>query len=308
MKVSLITTVKDSANHIGEFLGSLAAQTRTPDEIIVVDGGSTDGTIDLLRDAGGITLIEQPGANIARGRNLAIGAASHDIIAVSDADCILEPDWLEKLLEPLEAGADVSMGFFLPITEGFLQDCMAAVNLPTAVSEIDPATFMPSARSVAYRRDAIERVGGYPEWLAIGEDMWVNHRWREQHLDMRFAPDAVAHWRLRPTLVATWKQYFKYARGDAQAGMHPERHALRFGVYAGAVAALTSRRRLPRVAGAAGAVAYARGPVTRAWRRMNDPRERALATVVVPGLMAWIDTAKMAGYAAGLVDRAAKRG
>ena len=88
---------------------------------------------------------------------------------------------------------------------------------------------MPSARSVAFRRGAIEAAGGYPEWLAIGEDMWVNRRWRELGLDMRFAPDAVVHWRLRPTLRATWAQYFRYARGDAQAGMFPERHALRFG-------------------------------------------------------------------------------
>ncbi len=304
MKVSLITTVKDSAEHIGEFLGSLAAQTRAPDEVIVVDGGSTDGTVDLLRGASGITLIEESGANIARGRNIALAAATHDVIAVTDADCTLEPDWLEKLIEQIEAGADVSMGFYLPITDGFLQECMAAVNLPRDASEIDPATFMPSARSVAYRRYAIEGAGGYPEWLAIGEDMWVNHRWRELNLDMRFAPEAIVHWRLRPTLLATWKQYFKYARGDAQAGMYPERHALRFGVYAGALIALVSRRRLPKLLGAAGAVAYAHGPVTRARRRMDNSRERAFATVVVPALMAWIDTAKMAGYTAGLLDRA----
>jgi hypothetical protein len=54
---------------------------------------------------------------------------------------------------------------------------------------------------------------------------------------------------------------------------------------------------------AAGAVAYAREPVRRAWRRMPDPRERATAAVVVPVLMGWIDTAKMAGYVVGLIHR-----
>jgi len=307
VKVSLITTVKDAADHVGDFLASLAAQTRAPDEVVVVDGGSSDGTTELLRAAHGMTLIEERGANISRGRNLAIGAASHDAIAVTDADCALEPDWLEKLVEPLESGADVSMGFYVPITDGLFQECMAAVNLAIDASEVDPATFMPSGRSVAFRRDAIERVGGYPEWLPIGEDMWVNHRWRELGLDMRFASEAIVRWPLRPTLGATWTQYFKYARGDAHAGMFPERHALRYGVYAGAAAALGSRRTWPKVAAAAGAVAYARAPVRRARRRIDDPRERALATVVVPALMAWIDTAKMAGYAAGLVDRASKR-
>jgi glycosyltransferase involved in cell wall biosynthesis len=284
---------------------SVAAQTRAPDEVIVVDGGSTDGTPDLLRRSGveATTVIEERGANIARGRNVAIAAAAHDVIAVTDADCVLDPRWLERILEPIEAGADVSMGFYVADTDGFLQECLASVNLPADASEVDPASFMPSARSVAFRRGAIEAAGGYPEWLAIGEDMWVNRRWRELGLDMRFAPDAVVRWRLRSTMRATWTQYFRYARGDAQAGMFPERHALRFGVYAGGTAALTSRRRWPKALAAAGAVAYAREPVRRAWRRMPDPRERIAAAIVVPALMGWIDSAKMAGYAAGLIDR-----
>ena len=219
-------------------------------------------------------------------------------------DCVLEPDWLQHLLLPIDEGADVAMGFYQPIAEGLVQQCLVAVNMPLDASEVDPVRFMPSARSVAFRREALEATGGYPEWLDIGEDMWVNHRWRELGLDLEFAPAALVHWRLRPTLGAVWLQYFRYARGDARGGMHPERHALRYGVYAGAVLASRSRRRLPALAALAGAAAYARTPVRRAWRRIGDPRGRAAATVLVPALMGWIDTAKMAGYAAGLADRA----
>ena len=304
MKVSLIATVLNGVEHIEEFLGSLEAQTRAPDEVVIVDGGSTDGTLQLLRRAEDVTLIQEPGANISRGRNIAIANATHDVIAVTDADCVPEPDWLERLLRPIEEGADVAMGFYLPIAAGFLQGCMAAVNLALDANEVDGTTFMPSARSIAYRRGAIETAGGYPEWLAVGEDMWVNHRWREHGLDMRFAPEAVVRWRLRPGLRATWAQYFEYARGDALGGMYPERHALRLGVYAGLGVAVTSKRRWLKLAAAAGALAYARTPVTRAWRIMSEPAEKAAATVVVPMLMAWTDGAKMAGYVAGLVQRA----
>jgi hypothetical protein len=85
--------------------------------------------------------------------------------------------------------------------------------------------------------------------------------------------------------------------------MHPDRHAIRFAAYGGLAAALASRRSWPKVLAAGGAIAYARTPVGRAKRRLTSPRERALATIVVPALMAFTDTAKLAGYAAGLTDR-----
>ena len=69
MRVSLISTVKDASAYVEDFAGSVVAQTRAPDEVIVVDGGSTDGTPELLRRAAeSFTVIEERGANIARGR------------------------------------------------------------------------------------------------------------------------------------------------------------------------------------------------------------------------------------------------
>ena len=308
MKISVIATVLNADDHIGAFLASIAAQERVPDEVIVVDGGSTDGTLQRLRDARDtITLIEEPGANIARGRNLAIAAASHDAIAVADADCAYGPGWLAALVAPLEEGADIAMGWTEPIIGSLLDACVASLGFPLAATEVDEASFMPSARSVAFRRDAIDAVGGYPEWLPIGEDMWVNHRWRERGFAMRMAPEAVASWHPRGSLGEIWTQYVRYARGDGQAGMYPERHALRFAVYGALLAALASRRTWPKLLAAGGAVAYARTPVVRAHARLSDPRDRALATVAVPALLAFTDIAKMWGYAWGLADRLAGR-
>jgi glycosyltransferase involved in cell wall biosynthesis len=301
MKISLIATVLNAEEHIGAFLASIAAQTRTPDEIVIVDGGSTDGTVAALRAADGLTLLEEPGANISRGRNLAIAHAAHDVVAVADADCVYGPGWLAALVAPIEEGADVSMGWTEPIVDSVLAACVSSLGLPLSPDEVDPATFMPSARSVAFRRDALEAVGGYPEWLAIGEDMWVNHRWRERPFDLRFAPDAIAGWRPRASLGSIWTQYAKYARGDAQAGMYPERHALRFAVYGGLLTALASRRTWPKLLAAGGAVSYARTPVVRA--RTRAPRRRAAVTVLVPALLLFTDMAKMYGYARGLADR-----
>jgi glycosyltransferase involved in cell wall biosynthesis len=301
MKVSLIATVLNADEHVGAFLRSIAAQSRAPDEVVIVDGGSTDGTLALLRAADGVTVIEEPGANIARGRNVAIAHAAHEAIAVADADCAYGPDWLAALLAPLEAGADVSMGVTEPIVGSLLDACVTSLSTQLDPAAVDAATFMPSARSVAFRREAIDAVGGYPEWLPIGEDMWVDHRWRERSFDMRLAPDAVAGWRPRHTLTEIWTQYLRYARGDGQAGMHVERHVLRAGVYTGLGGALASRRVWPKLLALGAGVAYARAPVRRARRRA--PGQALAATALTPVLLAFTDLAKLCGYGLGVADR-----
>lgn len=300
MKVSLIATVKDAGPDVEGFLSSLRKQTRRPDEVVIVDGGSTDGTLEELRAAEGITVIEEPGANIARGRNIAVAASTGDVLAVTDADCILDPHWLERILVPIRDGADISMGAYRPLGDSLLQRAMAATNLPDIV-EIDAERFMPSARSLAMKREAIEKVGGWPEWLDVGEDMWVNIRWRRRRLDMRLARDAIVSWPMRGSLGDTWTQYFRYARGDALAGMHPRRHALRYAVYAVLIAGILVGTTPALLVLATGAAAYAAAPVARALRRGGT--DRLLVASLTPFLLLLTDLAKMFGYAAGRATR-----
>lgn len=301
-KVSLITTVLDASDRVGAFLESVSWQTRPPDEVVVVDGGSTDGTLEQLRSADAVTLIEQPGANIPRGRNAAISAATHEVIAVTDADCVLERDWLERLVEPLETGADVAMGFYRPLADSFLQRAIGCVTLPEP-EELDEARFMPSGRSVAFTRAAIDRAGGYPEWLDAGADLYVHHRFRGLGLDMRLARDAIVNWPIRRTLAETWRQYFGYAHGDAVAGLDAERYALRFGAYSAGLYAWSTKGRLRKLATLVAGGANAAAPIRRAAARFEDPAERARAIVAVPALIAFVDAARMSGYLAGLRHR-----
>jgi glycosyltransferase involved in cell wall biosynthesis len=297
VKVSLIATVKDAGPAVEAFLGSIREQTRRPDEVVVVDGGSTDGTLEVLRRADDLTLIEEPGAGIGRGRNIAVRAATHDVVAVSDADCVLDPSWLERILEPLERGAEVAAGAYRPVAPTFWQVC-ASAHVPDP-EEMKPG-WLPSSRSLAFRREVFEAAGGYPEWLDIGEDMYLNHRWVQRGVRIELAPKAVAYWRLRPTLIETWRQYARYAEGDALGRMYPNRHALRFVTYLAASGVVASRRPSALAAGTVAGAIYVAKPVRRAWRRLPRGVERPMALAGVPAMTAFIDAAKMWGYLRGM--------
>lgn len=306
MRVCLVATVRNEAATLPEWIDSVSAQTRQPDEVIVVDGGSTDGSWELLEkwaaDVPLVRLILRAGANISEGRNTAIAAATCEAIAVTDAGCTLDEAWLEHLAGTLEAGADVAMGFYEPDARSELQRLIGCLNLPDAW-EIDPLRFMPSSRSVAFRRTVWEQAGGYPEWLPVGEDMYFDFAVLQAGASRVFVPQAIVRWRLRSTLEATARQYYRYGEGDGIAGMYPGRHALRFATYAaaaGALAALGARRFLPVALLAV--VVRMRPAYRRALRRLR-PEQLPVALVALPALETLLDLSKMAGYLPGLGKR-----
>ncbi len=215
---------------------SLVAQTRLPDEVVIVDGGSTDDTVAILHsyaDRLPLRVIIEQGCNISEGRNKAIAAAQGDIIAVTDAGVVLDPRWLERIIQPLLADPICQMvgGFFTPDYTSTFELAMSATVLPLA-DEINPATFLPSSRSVAFRKGIWETVEGYPEWLDYCEDLIFDLR-AKQILDDKliFVPDALVAFRPRGSLRSYFKQYYLYARGDGKADLWRKRHAARYLTY-----------------------------------------------------------------------------
>lgn len=312
IKVSLIATLLNEEDTLGEWWESILRQTRQPDEMLVVDGGSQDKTLSLLRalaeDAPFTMRVEVlPGSNIAEGRNQAIAKAAHEIIAVTDGGCVLDSRWLENLLRPMYMDPDISLvaGFYQPLAGSWFQSLAACVTLPLA-REVREARFMPSSRSLAFKRAVWERGDGYPEWLDIGEDMYFNHAWKAMGIKHAMAKDALVFWRMRQNLSYLLKQYFLYARGDGESGMYPERHILRFITYGCMAYSLSSRNRkyfmLPTFMAAAlyAGKRWARVPLYMAPRPIW---EKLAALASVPPLMMIIDMAKMAGYLSGRARR-----
>ena len=311
--ISLIATVKNEAASIEPFLQSLAMQTRLPDEVVIVDGGSCDGTVERIeafrpRLGCPLRVVHRPGANIARGRNAAIRLARGDVLACTDAGVRLAPDWLAQLVAPLERNPllDVAAGFFVADPHTVFEVALGAATLPD-VDEIDGARFLPSSRSVAFRRRAWERAGGYPEWLDYCEDVVFDLALRRAGAQVSFVPAAVVQFRPRPTVAAFMRQYYRYARGDGKAGLWPQRHALRYLTYLLGPLALRYGRPHGAVWPVLGLLAllYVRAPYVRLVRRWGgmDLVERLAAGIMVPVLRGLGDLAKMAGYPAGITWR-----
>ena len=92
-KVSLILTVKNEEKSINILLESILSQNKMPNEIVIVDGGSIDKTIEIIKeykDSLPIKLIQKKGINVPRGRNIAIANSKYPIIAVTDGGCRLD--------------------------------------------------------------------------------------------------------------------------------------------------------------------------------------------------------------------------
>ncbi|MBU2051863.1 glycosyltransferase, partial [Patescibacteria group bacterium] len=85
MKASLIITTLNEAETIKPLLESIANQTLIPDEVIIIDAGSNDGTRAIIKKFSQVKLINQPGLNRSQARNLGIKLAKNKIIAVTDA-------------------------------------------------------------------------------------------------------------------------------------------------------------------------------------------------------------------------------
>lgn len=312
MNISIISTIKNEGEAIRPLLDSLIQQSILPDEIVICDGGSTDNTLEILAEYKEwlpLHVIVAPGANISAGRNCAIAAAQGPIIAATDAGVVLSPYWLEDLTQPLrEEGKRVVSGWFEPDPYTDFEVVMSATVLPTR-QDVDPATFLPSSRSVAFLKEAWAEVGGYPEWLDYSEDLVFDMALRDKNGDFPFVETAVAYFRPRGSLRAFFKQYYLYARGDGKANLWGKRHAIRYFTYLFALPFILrliwNEKRAGWLLLLLGTSAYSRRPAERLWDSTWGwrPPSRARAFALIPIIRLVGDVAKMLGYPVGVIWR-----
>ncbi len=282
-------------------LDSVVAQKRPPDEVVVVDGGSTDDTITVLERYQTylpLRIVIEPGANISRGRNVGISAARHELIAVTDAGVRLDPDWLAQLIAPLgrENPPQFVSGFFLPESATLFEHALAMTTLP-ALEEMGKGRFMPSSRSVAFPKSTWVLVGGYPEWMMWSEDVLFDLALINRNVAIEYVPEAIAWFRPRASLGKFARQYRNYAYGDGQGLLWTRRHLIRYGTYLGVLPfvlwVMGKNKGLGMLLLAIGAFGMFWTPLKRHWR---SGKYRWAALPLIPLIRVTGDLAKMWGY------------
>lgn len=232
--VSIIVGVMNEAETVEASLRSILNIEYPNFEIIIVDGGSSDGTVDRVRAlAQGnrkLHLIEQEGY-LSAARNAGARAAKGEIFAYTDADCIVTRTWLRHLVAPLVQGTSVVVGVGGP---NVISDKVQ--NVWTSVLKLVLDTFIGSAGSVqvrsardeyvrsvsgsnsAFRAATVREFGGFDERLSSCEDADLCARMVKRGHKLRFVTEAIVyHLRSYHNLGNFGHHMYGYGRGRGEA-------------------------------------------------------------------------------------------
>ena len=232
--VSVVATVLNEVQDIARLVPSLLQQIPPPAEVIIVDGGSTDGTWEWLLNAArkhpnllpirdeSCNLKRCPGP-ISRGRNVAIATASSQIIACTDVGCTYPPDWLARITAPLIAStAQYALGgSCLDLADPTVWDLASAPFFGVKLSISTPSKSC-TARSMAFRKDLWQRIGGFPEWVFFGEDTLFDLEARRLTRPA-FVERAKALYRPQYTFRSACRRLASYSISDGILGVRPAR-------------------------------------------------------------------------------------
>ncbi len=309
--ISLVITVKNELTNIKEWFQSIQKQKKNPDEIIVVDGMSTDGTWEWLQSIASQNIrVFQKEGNIATGRNYAITQARGEIIVVTDAGCIYGETWLKEIVEPLEKDdLKASTTAFKPWfkkTDNLIQYLIAAATIPR--EREFKKSWLPSSRSFACVKSLWTDVGGYPEWIPYCEDVIFDITIQKKGVEIAHVENTLVAWRPRHTLGAFMRQLYNYTRSDAHGKLFYERQIVRFCVYIGLLGLIYGMVYYPLLFGlilmVCGAI-Y----MKKFWFRFFEFGKPLPSMIRVFGYMLLIpviavgDIAKMCGWIVGIGER-----
>jgi cellulose synthase/poly-beta-1,6-N-acetylglucosamine synthase-like glycosyltransferase len=212
MLVSVVLNVMNEENHIADLLDSMVVQEQ-PMEVIVIDANSRDRTREIAQRYVDkypfVKMYIKPGTR-GESTNFGISKAQGDIIAFTGGDCIANPFWVHELRRTIKEGAGVVAGRCVNIG---LHAWEELDRVELRYKNIDVS--YPSGNE-AFRRDALEKAGGFDTWFITAEDIDLNLRAVDAGYTIVYNPDAIIYHRMKSTIYGFFRQAFWNGAGRKQ--------------------------------------------------------------------------------------------
>lgn len=225
MKISLIVPVLNEKNQLLTLLEDLSEQTHPPDEVLFIDGGSTDGSTQLIDEWKGLvpqSIVQLQGSSIPQARNYGISIATHSYILFTDVGCRLPKDWVESHRSMLLSAESKNSIVYAPVQPTSLtrfQVISGSFLVPSI--RYQTTTGLPTTRSVLIPKSVIKIVGLFDTNLKVSED----HEWmiRAKKHNIHFAPvkSGVVLWSSPNSMDELIYKFARYAFYDGLTKQRP---------------------------------------------------------------------------------------
>lgn len=186
--ISTIVIARNAGRHLAEALASIAASTRRPDEVLLVDGGSTDDTCAIAAQFDFVRVVPQQSTGIANAYNEGIAASAFDLVAFLSADDRWMPDKLERQEAAMRADPTLDM-VACHVQHALEPGCEPPAGFRTSLLDAPVPAFI--MESVLVRRSAFARVGPFDPAFAVSEDTDWFARARDAELHTQVLPEVL---------------------------------------------------------------------------------------------------------------------
>ncbi len=253
--VSVVMPVLNEARHLADSVAEILAQKYLGEmELIIALGPSRDATDHVARELAAsdtrVKLVRNPTGRTPAGLNVAVQAASHDIVARVDGHGVLLPGYLQRAVGLLmSTGAANVGGLMLAVgVTGFEQAVARAYSSPVGLGggSFHVGGVEGPADSVylgVFRREVLQRLGGFNEHYHRAQDWELNHRIRQAGELVWFCPELAVTYRPRSSWTELARQFFSTGKWRREViRQYPDTISLRYlapPVAAGAIAAGT---------------------------------------------------------------------
>ena len=226
MDATFILPIFNESPFINKVISSILYQNKINQldfEILISDGGSTDGTLEIInsiiQDNSNVHLIDNLQNIVSTGFNFALNKAKGDVIIRVDGHCKIPPDYLEKCSNLLKSGdADIVGGVIETISSGLIGNAISVAQsswfgvggVKFRNSNLNKSSYVDTLAFGAHRREIFADIGGYDEEMVCNQDDEFNFRAIQAGKKIWIDPTIKTEYFARSSYLKLFKQYFNY--------------------------------------------------------------------------------------------------